>query len=147
MNFWFKIARIITTDNLLNAMNQEVSIFKSKPILFSSLSLLVLFSCSYHLLNRFGFDLSVLIGLAASVFFLSLGKEIKIFLIGSLKNPGENFLILCILFFSFFGILFIFENTVEIGLFVILFFGYRKFKNKRKIWFLIIFFFCWIVFV
>jgi hypothetical protein len=114
-------------------MNQEVSIFKSKPILFSSLSLLVLLSCSYHLLNRFDYDLSVLIGLAASVFFLSLAKEIKIFLIGSLRNPGKNFLILCILFFSLLGIFFYFENIAEIGLFVILFFSiYLVFKNQDK---------------
>ena len=114
-------------------MNQEVSIFKSKPILLSSFSLLVLLSCSYHLLNRFGFDLSVLIGLAALVFLLSLAKEIKIFLIDSLKNPGKNFLILCILFFSLVSIFFYFENIAEIGLFVILFFSiYLVFKNQDK---------------
>ena len=114
-------------------MNQEVSTFKTKPILFSSLSLLVLLSCSYHLLNKFGFDLSVLIGLAALVFLLSLAKEIKIFLIGSLKNPRKNFLILCILFFSFLSIFFYFENIVEIGFFVILFFSiYLVFKNQDK---------------
>ena len=114
-------------------MNQEVSTFKTKPILFSSLSLLVLLSCSYHLLNKFGFDLSVLIGLAALVFLLSLAKEIKIFLIGSLKNPRKNFLILCILFFSLVGIFLNFENIAEIGLFVILFFSiYLVFKNQDK---------------
>ena len=102
--------RIITIDHLLDAMNQEVSTFKTKPILFSSLSLLVLLSCSYHLLNKFGFDLSVLIGLAALVFLLSLAKEIKIFLIGSLKNPRKNFFILCILFFSLISIFFYFEK-------------------------------------
>ena len=114
-------------------MNQEVSIFKSKPILFSSLSSLVLLSCSYHLFNRFGFNLSVLIGLAALVFLLSLAKEIKIFLISSLKNPGKNFLILCILFFSLLSIFFYFENIAEIGFFVTLFFSiYLVFKNQDK---------------
>ena len=114
-------------------MNQEVSTFKSRPILFSSLSLLVLLSCSYHLFNRFGFDLSVLIGLAALVFLLSLTKEIKIFLIGSLKNPRKFFLILCILFLSLLSIFFYFENSAEIGLFVTLFFSiYLIFKNQDK---------------
>ena len=114
-------------------MNQEVSTFKTKPILFSSLSLLVLLSCSYHLLNKFGFNLSVSIGLAALVFLLSLGKEIKIFLISSFKNPRKNFLILCILFFSLVSIFFYFENITEIGLFVILFFSiYLIFKNQDK---------------
>ena len=114
-------------------MNQEVSTFKTKPILFSSLSLLVLLSCSYHLLNKFGFNLSVSIGLAALVFLLSLGKEIKIFLISSFKNPKKNFLILCILFFSLVSIFFYFENIAEIGLFVILFFSiYLVFKNQDK---------------
>ena len=114
-------------------MNQEVSTFKTKPILFSSLSLLVLLYCSYHLLNKFGFDLSVLIGLAALVFLLSLTKEIKIFLIGSLKNPRKFFLILCILFLSLLSIFFYFENSAEIGLFVTLFFSiYLIFKNQDK---------------
>ena len=114
-------------------MNQEVSTFKTKPILFSSLSLLVLLSCSYHLLNKFGFNLSVSIGLTALVFLLSLGKEIKIFLIGSFKNPRKNFLILCILFFSLVSIFFYFENITEIGLFVILFFSiYLVFRNQDK---------------
>jgi len=114
-------------------MNQEVSTFKSKPILFSSLSLLVLLSCLYHLFNRFGFDLSLSIGLTALVALLSLVKEIRIFFIDSLKNPGKNFLILCILFFSLLSIFFNFENILEIGLFVILFVSiYLIFKNQDK---------------
>ena len=114
-------------------MNQEISTFKSKPILFSSLSLLVLLSCSYHLFNRFGFDVSVFIGLVALVFLLSLVKEIRIFLIDSLKNPRKNFLILTILFFSFLSIFFYFENIPEIALFIILFFSiYLVFKNQDK---------------
>ena len=114
-------------------MNQEISTFKSKPILFSSLSLLVLLSCSYHLFSKFSLDLSVFIGIVALVFLFSLVKEIRIFLIDSLKNPKKNLLILCILFFSFLSIFFYFENILEISLFIILFFSiYLVFENQDK---------------
>ena len=104
-------------------MNQEVSTFKSRPILVGSLSLLVLLICCNHFLIRVGFDQSVLIGLTALIVFFSLAKEAKTFLLNVLEEPRKNFLILCILFFSCAGIIFHFENTIEIGLFVILFFS------------------------
>ena len=112
-------------------MHAKVNIFKSRPILVGSFALLVLLTCSYHFLIRVDFNLSGLIALTALTVFLSLAKETKIFLIDSLKRPGKNFLILCILFFSFAGIMFHFANTIEIGLFAFLFFSiYLILKNQ-----------------
>ena len=105
-------------------MHEKVNIFKSRPILVSSLALLVLLTCCYHFLIRVGFQPLGLIGLTAITVFLSLVKETKILLVDSLKEPRKNFLTICVLFFSFTGIIFNFENTMEIGLFVILFFFY-----------------------
>jgi len=112
-------------------MHEKVNIFKSRPILVSSLALLVLLTCCYHFLIRVGFQPLGLIGLTAITVFLSLVKETKILLVDSLKEPRKNFLTICVLFFSFTGIIFNFENTMEIGLFVILFFSiYLIFKNQ-----------------
>ena len=112
-------------------MYEKVNIFKSRPILVGSLSLLVLLICCNHFLIRVGFDQSVLIGLTALIVFFSLAKEAKTFLLNSLEETRKYFLILCILFFSCAGIIFHFENTIEIGLFVILFFSiYLIFKNQ-----------------
>ena len=112
-------------------MHEKVNIFKSRPILVGSLSLLVLLICCNHFLIRVGFDQSVLIGLTALIVFFSLAKEAKTFLLNSLEETRKYFLILCILFFSCAGIIFHFENTIEIGLFVILFFSiYFIFKNQ-----------------
>ena len=112
-------------------MYEKVNIFKSRPILVGSLSLLVLLICCNHFLIRVGFDQSVLIGLTALIVFFSLAKEAKTFLLNSLEETRKKFLILCILFFSCAGIIFHFENTIEIGLFVILFFSiYFIFKNQ-----------------
>ena len=112
-------------------MHEKLNIFKSRPILVGSLALLVLLTCSHHFLVRLGFNPINLRVLTALIVFLSLAKEIKIFVLGSLKEPRKNFLILCILFFSCAGIIFHFENTIEIGLFVILFFSiYFIFKNQ-----------------
>ena len=108
-----------------------MNIFKSRPILASSLSLLVLLTCSYHFLIRVGHNLSILVGLTALVVCLSLIKEAKIFLLHSLEDPRKKILFLCILFFSFAGIIFHFENTIEIGFFLCLFFSiYLIFKNQ-----------------
>ena len=112
-------------------MHEKLNIFKSRPILVSSLALLVLLTCCYHFLIRVGFQPLGLIGLTAITVFLSLVKETKILLVDSLKEPRKNFLTICVLFFSFTGIIFNFENTMEIGLFVILFFSiYLIFKNQ-----------------
>ena len=112
-------------------MFEKENIFKSRPILVGSLALLVLLTCSYHVLIRVGFNLSGLIALTALIVFLSLAKEIKTFVLGSLAKPGKNFLILCILVFSFAGIIFHFENTLEIGLFGFLFFSiYLILRNQ-----------------
>ncbi len=112
-------------------MHEKVNIFKSRPILVSSLALLVLLTCCYHFLIRVGFQPLGLIGLTAITVFLSLVKETKILLVDSLKEPRKNFLTICVLFFSFTGIIFNFENTMEIGFFVILFFSiYLIFKNQ-----------------
>ena len=108
-----------------------MNIFKSRPILIGSLSLLVFLICSYHFLIRIGFNQSWLIGLTALIVFLSLGQEVKTFLLGSLEESRKKFLTLCILFFSFTGIIFHLENSIEIGLFVILFLSiYLIFKNQ-----------------
>ena len=108
-----------------------MNIFKSRPILASSLSLLVLLLCSYHFLIRIDLNLSIVVGLAALIVCLSLIKEAKIFLLHSLEGPRKKILILCILFFSFTGIIFHFENTIEIGFFLSLFFSiYLIFKNQ-----------------
>ena len=108
-----------------------MNIFKSKPILAGSLSLLVTFICSYQFLLKIGLNISILVALAAIIVFFSLVKETKTFLFNSLEEPRKNFLILSVLFFSCTGIIFHFENTIEIGLFVILFFSiYFIFKNQ-----------------
>ena len=108
-----------------------MNIFKSRPILIGSLSLLVFLICSYHFLIRIGFNQSWLISLTALIVFLSLGQEVKTFLLGSLEEPRKNFLTLCVLFFSFAGMIFHLENSIEIGLFVILFLSiYLIFKNQ-----------------
>jgi len=108
-----------------------VDIFKSRPVLASSLSLLVLLTSSYHFLISVGLNLSILVGLVALIVCLSLIKEAKIFLLHSLEDPRKIILILCILFFSFAGIIFHFENTIEIGFFLCLFFSiYLIFKNQ-----------------
>ena len=113
-------------------MYEKVNIFKSRPILVGSLSLLVLLICCNHFLIRVGFDQSVLIGLTALIVFFSLAKEAKTSLLNSLEEPRKNLLILCILFFSFAGIIFHFENTwKEIGLFGFLFFSiYLILRNQ-----------------
>ena len=118
---------------LLSDMRTKMNIFKSRPILVGSLALLVLFTCSHHFLIRLGFfnPLNLRI-LTALIVTLSLAKEIKTFVLDTLKEPGKHFLILCILFFSFAGIIFHIENTwKEIGLFGFLFFSiYLIFKNQ-----------------
>jgi len=114
-------------------MHEKVNIFKSRPILVGSLALFVLLTCSHHFLVRLGFfnpmNLRVL---TALIVFLSLSKEIKAFVLDSLAEPRKDFLILCILFFSFVGVIFHLENTwKEIGLFGFLFFStYLIFKNQ-----------------
>ncbi len=114
-------------------MNKKVNIFKSRPILVGSLTLLVLSMCSYHLLIRIGFNQSGLIALTALIVFLSLVKEIKEFLYDSLEAPRKYFFTLCVLFFSFTGVIFNFENILEIGLFIILFFSiYLIFINQNN---------------
>ncbi|MDP7195454.1 MAG: hypothetical protein QF864_04585, partial [SAR202 cluster bacterium] len=114
-------------------MHEKVNIFKSRPILVGSLALLVLLTCSHHFLVRLGFNPINLRVLTALIVFLSLAKEIKIFVLGSLKEPRKNFLILCILFFSFTGVIFHLEsNWKEIGLFGFLFFStYLIFRNQN----------------
>ena len=95
------------------------------------MSLLVFLICSNHFLIRVGLDPSVVIGLTAIIVFLSLAKEARNFLLASFEEPKKNLLPLCILFFSFTGIIFHFENIIEIGLFIILFFAiYFIFKNQ-----------------
>jgi len=112
-------------------MFEKENIFRSRPVLASSLALLVLLTCSYHLLIRVGFNSSELIALTALIVFLSLAIEVKTFFLDSIKRPKKNFLILCFLFFSFAGIIFHFENTLEIGFFGFLFFSiYLIFKNQ-----------------
>ena len=100
-------------------MHAKVNIFKSRPILAGSLALFVLLTCFHPFLVRLGFfnpmNLRVLVAL---IVVLSLAKEIKTFVLDSLAEPRKNFLILCILFFSFVGVIFHLENTwKEIGLF------------------------------
>lgn len=113
-------------------MHEKVNIFKSRPILVGSLALLVLLTCSHSFLIRLGFNPMDLRTLTALIVFLSLVKEAKTFVLDSLAEPGKNFLILCILFFSFAGIIFHLENTwKEIGLFGFLFFSiYLILRNQ-----------------
>ena len=113
-------------------MFEKENIFNSRPILIGSLALLALITCSYAFLIRVGFNSIDLKVLAALIVFLSLAKEIKTFVLGSLAEPRKNFLILCILVFSLAGILFHLENTWrEIGLFGFLFFSiYLILRNE-----------------
>ena len=113
-------------------MHEKVNIFKSRPILVGSLALLVLLTCSHSFLIRLGFNPMDLRVLTALIVFLSLAKEAKTFVLDSLAEPRKYFLILCVLFFSFLGIIFHLENTwKEIGLFGFLFFSiYLMFKNQ-----------------
>ena len=113
-------------------MHEKVNIFKSRPILVGSLALLVLLTCSHSFLIRLGFNPMDLRVLTALIVFLSLAKEAKTFVLDSLAEPGKNFLILCILVFSFAGIIFHLENTwKEIGLFGFLFFSiYLILRNQ-----------------
>ena len=103
-------------------MFEKENIFKSRPILVSSLALLVLLTCFHSFLVRIGFNPTDLRTLTALIVFLSLAKEAKTFVLGSLAEPRKNFLILCILVFSFVGIIFHLENLwKEIALFNFLF--------------------------
>ena len=113
-------------------MHEKVNIFKSRPILVGSLALLVLLTCSHSFLIRLGFNPMDLRVLTALIVFLSLAKEAKTFVSDSLAEPRKNFLILCVLFFSFAGIIFHLENTwKEIGLFGFLFFSiYLILRNQ-----------------
>ena len=113
-------------------MLEKENIFKSRPILVSSLALLVLLTCSHSFLVRIGFNPTDLRTLTALIVFLSLAKEAKTFVLGSLAEPRKNFLILCILVFSFVGIIFHLENTwKEIALFGFLFFSiYLILRNQ-----------------
>jgi len=113
-------------------MHAKVNIFKSRPVLAGALALFVLLTCSHHFLVRFGFNPLNLRILTALIVILSLANEIKTFVLDVLKEPGKHFLILCILFFSFVGIIFHYENTwKEIGLFGFLFFStYLIFRNQ-----------------
>ena len=113
-------------------MFEKENIFKSRPILVGSLALLVLLTCSHSFLIRLGFNPMDLRVLTALIVFLSLAKEAKTFVLDSLAEPRKNFLILCILFFSFAGIIFHLENTwKEIGLFGFLFFSiYLILRNQ-----------------
>ena len=113
-------------------MHEKVNIFKSRPILVGSLALLVLLTCSHSFLIRLGFNPMDLRVLTALIVFLSLAKEAKTFVLDSLAEPGKYFLILCVLFFSFAGIIFHLENTwKEIGLFGFLFFSiYLILRNQ-----------------
>ena len=113
-------------------MHEKVNIFKSRPILVGSLALLVLLTCSHSFLIRLGFNPMDLRVLTALIVFLSLAKEIKTFVLGSLAEPRKYFLILCVLFFSFLGIIFHLEALwKEIGLFGFLFFSiYLIFRNQ-----------------
>ena len=112
-------------------MFEKENIFKSRPILVGSLALLVLLTCSHSFLIRLGFNPMDLRVLTALIVFLSLAKEIKTFVLDSLAEPGKNFLILCVLFFSLAGIIFHLENTLEIGLFGFLFFSiYLILRNQ-----------------
>ena len=113
-------------------MHEKVNIFKSRPILVGSLALLVLLTCSHSFLIRLGFNPMDLRVLTALIVFLSLAKEAKTFVLDSLAEPRKYFLILCILFFSFAGIIFHLENIwKEIGLFGFLFFSiYLILRNQ-----------------
>ena len=113
-------------------MFEKENIFKSRPILVGSLALLVLLTCSHSFLVRVGFNPMDLRALTALIVFLSLAKEIKTFVLDSLAEPRKNFLILCILVFSFVGIIFHLENTwKEIALFGFLFFSiYLILRNQ-----------------
>ena len=113
-------------------MNEKVNIFKSRPVLAGSLVLFILLTCSHHFLVRLGFNPLNLRILTALILILSLAREIKTFVLGLLTEPRKNFLILCILFFSFAGVIFHLEsNWKEIGLFGYLFFStYLIFRNQ-----------------
>ena len=113
-------------------MLEKVNIFKSRPILVGSLALLVLLTCSHSFLIRLGFNPMDLRVLTALIVFLSLVKEAKTFVLDSLAEPRKHFLIICVLFFSFTGIIFHLENTwKEIGLFGFLFFSiYLILRNQ-----------------
>ena len=113
-------------------MFEKENIFKSRPILVGSLALLVLLTCSHSFLIRLGFNPMDLRVLTALIVFLSLAKEAKTFVLSSLAEPRKNFFILCILVFSFVGIIFHLENTwKEIALFGFLFFSiYLILRNQ-----------------
>jgi len=114
-------------------MRERLDILLSRPVLISSVSLLVVLICSFHLLDRLQLDLSGIVAITALIFFFSLTKEIKNFLLEPKGQIKDYFLILSILLFSGIGIIINIENSKEIGFFVILFFSfYLLFKLQDK---------------
>ena len=114
-------------------MKERLDIFLSRPVLTSSLSILVVLISSFHFFNRLQLDLSVIVAITALIFFFSLTKEIKNFLFGSKKRIQNYLLVLSILLFSSIGIILNIQNSKEIGFFVILFFSfYLIFKLQDK---------------
>ena len=115
-------------------MKETANIFKVRPILACSLSLLVLMVCIYPFMLRHDSNLSIFVAISALIFFISLKVEVRAFLLESLKKQKSNLLILCILLFGGIGLIFQVGNIEEVGFFLILFFSfYLIFKSQVKI--------------
>ena len=114
-------------------MKERLDIFLSRPVLTSSLGILVVLICSFHLFNRLHLDLTAIVANSALIFFFSLTKEIQNFLFGPKKQIQNYLLVLFILLFSGIGIILNIQNSKEIGFFVILFLSfYLIFKLQDK---------------
>ena len=102
-------------------MNKKVNILRTRPLVATSLSILLFSICSYHYLTRVGINLKILIVLSALTVLISLANEAKSFFIGIAKEPRKHFLIICILVSAIGGLIINFANIIEISFFTILF--------------------------
>jgi len=112
-------------------MNKKVNILRTRPLVATSLSILLFSICLYHYLNRVGINLQILIILSSLTALISLANEAKSFFISIAKEPKKYFLILCILVSAIGGLIINVDNIIEISFFIILLFlTYLIFINK-----------------
>jgi hypothetical protein len=102
-------------------MNKKVNILRTRPLVATSLSILLFSICSYHYLTRVGINLQILIALSALTVLISLTNEAKSFFISIAKEPRKYFLIICILVSAIGGLIINVANIIEISFFIILF--------------------------
>jgi len=112
-------------------MNKKVNILRTRPLVATSLSILLFSICSYHYLTRAGINLKILIVLSVLTVLISLVNEAKSFFVSIAKEPKKYYLIICILVSAIGGLIINIANIVETGLFLILFFSiYLIFINR-----------------